>query len=415
MSQSPSISQTAAAPSVRVQTLVLTLSVGVAVLPLFAAQPLVGLIGPDLGISDAFAGLAPMMTLLGYASGLLLLVPLTDLLENRKVIVRTLGLGVVAAAGVAVASTPVLTFAALFAVGATTSAIHMMVPVAAAMTPEATRGRTIGTIMSGLMIGILMSRPCASLAARLFGWRDSFVLDAALLFVTALVLRFILPRRQPIAGPSYGRLIASLGEFLRDEPVLRRRAAYQTLCMGSFSVFWTAVAFRLSAPPFDLGQIGLAIFALAGVGGAIIAPVAGRLGDRGYTRPVTRLAHLTVIVAQLLAGMFGTGWLGFDPAAHPALAIGVLACAALLLDIGVIADQTLGRRLVNLLRPEARGRMNGLFTGLFFLGASTGSALSGIVWSSWGWSGVCLAGAAYGAAALALTCTDRSTVSQADA
>ena len=130
---------------------------------------------------------------------------------------------------------------------------------------------------------------------------------------------------------------------------------------------------------------------------------------------MTRFAHLTVIAAQLLAGMFGAGWLGFDPAVHPTLATGVLAGAALFLDIGVIGDQTLGRRLVNLLRPEARGRMNGLFTGLFFLGASSGSALSGIVWMSWGWSGVCLVGAAYGAAALALTCTDRSVASHADA
>ena len=264
MSQSTSIAQSKAEPTVGKQTLILTLAVGVTVLPLFSAQPLVGLIGADLGVSDAVAGLAPMMALLGYASGLLLLVPLTDLLENRKVIVRTLALGVLAADSVAIASTPVVTFAALFAVGVTTSAVQMMVPVAAAMAPEATRGRTIGTIMSGLMIGILMSRPYASLSARLFGWRGSFVLDAALLLIAALVLRSILPRRQPIAGPSYGSLISSLGGLFLNESLLRRRAAYQVLCMGSFSIFWTTVALRLSTPPFDLEQVGLAIFALAG-------------------------------------------------------------------------------------------------------------------------------------------------------
>ncbi|MBE7247212.1 MAG: MFS transporter, partial [Actinomycetospora chiangmaiensis] len=375
-------------------------AVGIVVLPLFATQPLIGVIGPDLGLSPSLSALTATVTLLGYAAGLFLLVPLTDLLENRRLILVVLWGDVLALVTLALAPYPGLFLLGAFLVGLVTSAIQMLVPIAAALSAEAIRGRTVGTVMSGLMLGILFSRPLASLVAEIWGWRSLYSLLAAAVAALTVTLAAFLPPLRPRGHGSYAGLIASLGSILREEPVLRRRAASQALCMGAFGVFWTSVALRLGQPPLSLGQVGIAVFALAGAAGAVIAPIAGRVGDRGLTRPGTRLAHAAVILAMALAG------LGGGSLHDRGSALACLGGAAVLLDLGVIADQTLGRRAINLLRPEARGRLNGLFTGLFFLGSAAGSALSGFAWTAGGWGGVCAVGAAFGLGALAVALTD---------
>ena len=383
-------------------------SVGVIVLPLYAPQPLVDLIGPSLGLSLRTASLVAMTSMLGYTAGLVLLVPLIDVFENRRAILLTLLADVVTLAGAAASPSPLMFLLAAFASGCATSAIQMVVPVASSLVDEAHRGRIIGNIMSGLMIGILLSRPIASLAAAAFGWRGAYALDAIAVAVVAIAMHRVLPRRQPVVGLTYAGLIASLWMLLVEQPLLRRRALYQALCMGAFGIFWTAVAIRLAAPPFGLDPVGIALFALSGIGGALIAPIAGRAGDRGWTAPATRLAHMAVIAALLLAGAAGAGWFGLDPAARPGLSIGLLAAAAIVLDLGVIGDQTLGRRAVNLACPQARGRLNGLYTGLLFVGGAIGSALAGIAWVEAGWTLVCVVGLMFGVVALALGSIGRS-------
>lgn len=383
-------------------------AVGVIVLPLYAPQPLVALIGPSLGFPLRTASLVAMTPMLGYATGLVLLVPLIDILENRRAILLTLLANVVALASAAAAPAPALFLLAAFAAGGAASAIQMVVPVAASLVGEERRGRIIGKVMSGLMIGILLSRPIASLAAAAVGWRGAYALDAVAAAAAAVALQRILPCRQPAAKATYAGLITSLRTLFAEQSVLRRRALYQALCMGAFGIFWTAVALRLAAAPFGLGPVGIALFALAGIGGAIVAPVAGWAGDHGWTKPATRLAHMTVIVALLLAGTVGAGWFGFDPAARPRLSLGLLAAAAIALDLGVIGDQTLGRRVVNLACPQAGGRLNGLYTGLFFLGGAVGSALAGIAWAAAGWTLVCMVGLGFVALALGLASIQRS-------
>jgi MFS family permease len=176
--------------------------------------------------------------------------------------------------------------------------------------------------------------------------------------------------------------------------------------MGAFGIFWTAVALRLAQPPFELGQTGIGLFTLAGVGGAVAAPLAGWAGDRGWNAPATRAAHAAVVVASILAGLAGAPWFGFDPIAWPALSLALLAMSAVVLDLGVIGDQTLGRRAVNLVNPEARGRINGLYTGIFFLGGAIGSLVAGIA-SAWsGWTFVCLIASGFGIAAFVLAARD---------
>lgn len=383
--------------------LMLAIAAGTIVLSLFASQPLAGVIGPSLGLDAAGTGLVTTITLLGYASGLFLLVPLTDLVENRRLIGRTLTVGTLALLAAAAAPSAPLFLVASFLIGLTASAIQMLVPVAAILAPEAERGRVVGNVMTGLMLGILLSRPSASLVADYAGWRWFYGILAGLVGALAIAIARVVPERQPVQTASYPRLIASLFGLLRDEPVLRRRAAYQGLCMAAFGIFWTSVALRLARPPFELGQTGIAVFALTGAAGAVIAPIAGRAGDRGQTRPATILAHLGVVAALVLAAIAGAG----SASGLPGLvALAVMALAAVILDLGVIADQALGRRAINMLHPEARGRLNGLFTGLFFIGAAVGSSLSGLAWVLAGWSGTCALGGLFGLAALALSLRD---------
>ncbi|MGE8131839.1 MFS transporter [Methylobacterium sp. NPDC080182] len=373
------------------------LAVGVVVLSLYASQPLVGIIGPEIGLSPVTSGLATTLTLLGYSAGLFLLVPLTDLSENRTLILATLAGNVCALLTLAAAPTAAVFLSMSFLVGLSTSAIQMLVPIAASLSSEARRGRAIGNVMSGLMLGILFSRPLASLVTEAAGWRLLYAILAGAVAVLALGLARFIPTIRPAGKSSYMQLIGSLGLILRQEPILRHRAATQAMCMCAFGVFWTAIALRLAQPPISLGQMGMALFAFAGAAGAIISPIAGWAGDRGATRPATMLAHASVIVAMILAYFGGCAFTG-----NRATSLVTLLTAAILLDLGVIADQTLGRRAINLLRPEARGRINGLFTGLFFIGGAAGSALSGVAWSMWGWEGVCASGLTFGISAIVI-------------
>ncbi|ELW9451409.1 MFS transporter [Burkholderia cenocepacia] len=380
-------------------TLFFAATVGVIVMDLFAAQPLTGPISVDLHLPPGLAGLVAMLPQLGYAAGLALLVPLVDLLENRRLIVATLAVCATALALPAFTQSGAVFLLATLAAGAASSVIQMLVPMAASMAPEAQRGRAVGNVMSGLMLGILLSRPLASLIADSAGWRAFYLLAALADAAIAVVLALRLPARTPSITASYRALLASMGRLLADEPVLRRHALSAALAMAAFSAFWTAVGLRLAQPPFALDLHGIALFAFAGASGAIVTPLAGRAGDRGHGPAAQRLAHGTMLAALVVLGVAGAGWFGFDAHAHRGVALALLAGGAALLDAGVIVDQTIGRRAINLLNPAARGRLNGLFVGLFFVGGALGAALAGSAWAWGGWSAVCGVGFAFAGAA----------------
>lgn len=369
------------------------ITTGVVVTNLFAPQILVGLIGRSLAMTAFQAGLVSTLTLLGYALGLLLLVPLVDLIENRRLILRTLGCAILAALATALAPTPSLLLLATFVLGASCAAIQMTVPLVASMVAPERRGQAIGGVMSGLMIGILLSRPAASLIADLWSWRAYYLASAVLMTLLAGALRRYLPTLQPAARVSYGELLRSFPNLLREEPVLRVRAWTASLVMASFTAFWSAVALRLPDAPFALDAKGIAAFALIGVAGAAATPIAGRWGDKGWARPMFFAAHLCIIGSLALCA-----WAGVMETRIAALL--VLSLGTILLDVGITADQTLGRRAVNLLRPEARGRINGLFVALFFIGGGVGAAAASLAWSYGGWTAVCAVAAGFGALGL---------------
>lgn len=387
-----------------VSTPFFALAVGLLAVNLTSAQPLIGVIAPAIHLAPGAYGLISMLILLGYAAGLILLVPLTDLFENRRLILGMFAGNVTALALAALAQQSWLFLVAMFATGMTTSVIQMLVPLAASLTEPARRGRVVGNIMGGVMLGILLSRPMATVVAEHFGWRVVFGGTAALIAALTASLFQKLPQHRPPSAPHYLDLVASLWTFLRSEPVLQLRATTAGLCFASFSFFWTVITLRLTEAPFHLGADGIALFALAGSGGTIMAPIAGRLGDRGWTRGATVLMHLAVILSIGIAWLAGAaGFAQVFFAAHEGIAIAVMMIAALILDLGVIGDQTLGRRAINMIRPEARGRLNGLFTGGFFIGGAIGSMLAGAAWAWGGWQATTLGALIAALFALALS------------
>lgn len=383
-------------------TLLFAAAIGVIVMNLFAAQPLTGPIQHSLGLPGSLTGAIAMLPQLGYALGLVLLVPLADLIENRRLVVRTLSACAALLAVAMLAHSGGLFLAALFLAGASSSVIQMLVPMAASMASEARRGRAVGNVMSGLMLGILLSRPLASVIAGSIGWRAFYGVAAAADALLALVLATQLPSRTPTVQTSYGALMRSLGTLLKDERILQRRSLSAALAMGAFSAFWTAIGLRLTQAPFGFDFYDIALFALAGAAGVVVTPLAGIAGDKRWGRAALVVGHASMLTALVASGVVGAGWLGFDPSAHRGVAIALLVAGAATLDAGVVTDQTLGRRAINLLNPTARGRLNGLFVGVFFVGGAAGASAAGAAWAAAGWSGVCAVGLVFAGAAFIL-------------
>lgn len=371
----------------------LAMSAGLIVANLYYAQTLVGPISAATGLSPEAAGLIVTLTQVGYALGLLFIVPLGDLLENRRLVFTAL-LATAAALVAAAFSTSAWVFlAASLGIGLGSVAAQILVPFAAHLSREETRGQAVGKVVSGLLLGIMLARPAASLIADHAGWHTVFGGAAVAILVLAFVLRSKLPQRLPSHKLNYGQLIGSLWHLLATTPVLRRRAAYHAGLFGSFSLFWTVTPMMLEGPKFHLSQTGIAIFALVGMAGAIASPVAGRMADKGHTLPAT--------AAALILGIAGFALPLYQPDSR-ILAIGILVVASIVLDMAVAANLVLGQRAIFTLGAEVRSRLNGIYFALFFAGGAVGSAAGGWMFAHHGWTAALFTGMAFPAAALAV-------------
>lgn len=379
-------------------TILFATACGIIAANLYYAQPLIGLISSSIGLSESSAGFIVTLTQIGYVVGLLFIVPLGDIVENRRLIVVSLLLTAVALAAAAMAKQPLLFLGASLFIGLGSVATQVLVPFASYLATETTRGRVVGNIMSGLLLGIMLSRPLSSLVADLLGWHAIFALSAAAVVILAIVLSKVLPARRPATTTHYAVLLGSMWHLLRTTPILRRRAAYHACVFATFSLFWTTVPLLLSGPVFHFSQKAIALFALAGVAGAIAAPIAGRLADRGWTRLGTWIALAIVVISVLLPLMIQTG----SP-----IGIAVLVISAILLDAGVSANLVFGQRAIFSLGPEIRSRLNGLFMALFFFGGAIGSAIGGWAYASGGWSTVLWIGIAFPVAAMLYFATEK--------
>ena len=347
---------------------------GLAAATIYVAQPLLDLLASDFHVSRGTATLLITASQLGYAVGILLVVPLGDLLENRRLVV-TLLLAGAGALLLALASWSFAVFAiASLTIGVTASVAQLLIPFAANLAPDERRGRVVGRVMSGLLLGILLARTVASWVAEAAGWRTVYAVAAAATIVTALVLRRMLPHRQPAATERYGVLLHSMIALAREEPILRRRALVQMLFFGAFSAFWTTVAYEL-IEEHGLTHAGVGLFALVGAAGAGAAPVAGRLADRGLGRPARGAMAALGIVALGLAGVGDAS-------------VVRLAAAGFLLDVAVQGHQVLSQRDVYSLRPDARSRANTIYMTVIFAGGALLTAAAGVLYEAAGWTAV---------------------------
>jgi len=367
-------------------TLLFATACGLIVANIYYAQPLIGPIAASLDLSPQTAGLIVTMGQIGYGLGLLLIVPLADLFENKRLILISLGLCIVAlvCAGLATQAAPFLVASLFIGLGAV--AVQIIVPFAAHLTPPAMRGQVIGNVMSGLMLGIMLARPVASFLTELSSWHTIFFASAACMMLLLILLGRVMPARMPSSTLSYGSLIGSMLRLMVTDPMLRRRALYHACLFGAFSLFWTTVPLLLAGPLFKLSQGGIALFALAGVSGAIAAPLTGRIADKGWSRPATIFAMLAVACAFLMTELIELG---------STYSLIWLVVAGIVLDFGVAANLALGQRAIFLLPAEYRGRFNGMFMATFFLGGALGSACGawGFAQGGWAlsaWIGFCL-------------------------
>lgn len=368
---------------------------GAIVANLYYAQPIIELIAPDVGLDPARASLIVALTQLGYAAGLLLLVPLADLLENRRLMLLTTGAAFVCLLLAATSHAPGPFLLLSLLLGLSSVSVQMLIPLAAHLAPEAVRGRVVGNIMGGLLLGILLARPLASLVAGHFGWRAVFFGAAALMVGIGLTIALTIPRHAPSHRASYAQLLGSLWHLLRRFPALRRRALYQGLMFASFSLFWSLAPIELARHDgFDQTQI--ALFALVGAVGAIAAPIAGRLADAGHSRPATLAALLLAPLALLGSLAPGLGWLA-------------LVLAAVLLDFAVQLNMVIGQRTLYALEPQSRARLNALYMTSIFVGGALGSAIASPLYEHFGWTAPALLGAALpGLALLAFLAADKA-------
>ncbi len=372
---------------------------GLIVANIYYAQPLAGPISQSLGLSTQSAGLIVTMTQIGYGLGLLLIVPMGDLFENRKLIVSVIVLCALALLAAAISPNAAVFLPAMLAIGFLAVSVQILVPLAAHMATDATRGRVVGNVMSGLMMGIMLARPVASFVTQLFSWHVVFYGSAVAMILLAALLRRALPRRMPESQLRYGSLLSSMIHLLLHTPVLQRRSLYHAFMFGAYSLFWTTTPLLLAGPEFHMSQGGIALFALAGVAGAISAPIAGRIADRGFTRGATALAMLLAIGSFLMT---------FIGAHGSILRLAMLVSSAILLDFGVIANLVLGQRAIYNLGAEFRSRLNGLYMAIFFAGGAVGSALGAWAFAHGGWSLTTWLGAAFPAAALLYFVTEKT-------
>jgi predicted MFS family arabinose efflux permease len=375
--------------------LLFAIAAGCGVANLYYVQPLLPLLQRGLHASTGEVALVATITQVGYVLGLVFVLPLGDMLERRRLIpLTTLALsGALVLAGTA--STIAMLLVAMLLVGAAAVMTQIIVPFAASLAPEASRGRVVGLVMSGLLVGILLARTVSGALAQLLGWRPVFYSAAVLMAVVGLVLARKLPHERNRTRPSYAELLASLLELRRTEPRLRRRALFGALSFGAFTVLWTSIAFLLAGSPYHYGSSRIGLFGLVGAAGVVMANAAGRLADRGRVAWLTTANALGIIIAfvALYFGRHSLIW----------LIVGVV-----LLDAGAQGMQVTNQSVIYQLRPGHRSRINAVYMIGLFLGGAAASGLVAALYSTTGWPGVCALGGALGLCALALSVPELS-------
>lgn len=360
---------------------------GIAVANVYYNQPILGLIESHF-TEEAYVGFIPTVTQLGYAVGLFLLVPLGDIVKRRNlIIVQFLALAI-ASLFAALSPTAWMLVAASALLGASATVAQQIVPFAASLAAPERRGSTIGTVMAGLLSGILFSRTLPGFIGDFSDWEAVFWVGAPLALVAAGLMYAVLPHHGPTSDMSYAATLRSLAHLWKRERDLRIAAIVQALLFASFTAFWTILALLLATPEFDLGADVAGLFGIVGAVGILAAPLAGRIADRRGPHFVVWLGAIVTVVSWVILGTF---------VSLPGLVIGVIV-----LDFGIQSALVSNQHIIYALDPGARSRLNTVFMTIMFLGGSAGSGLASVAWTHFEWPGVSLLGGVLALAALAV-------------
>jgi predicted MFS family arabinose efflux permease len=362
-------------------SLVMLMSVacGITVANIYYAQPLLSEIAKFFRVSEGSIGMVAMLTQIGYAAGMFFLLPLGDIKERRSLIVFMLFVAAVALILMSIAFNMGILLFAAFAVGFTSIVPQLIVPFAAHLASPKERGKVIGNVMSGLLIGILASRTFSGIIGAAFGWRVVYVIAAIMMILLAALLKILLPISEPTSEVSYGNLLTSMWGLLKSEAVLREASSTGAMMFATFSVFWTSLIFLLESPAYHLGAQAAGLFGLVGVTGALAAPIVGQIADKKSPRFTVGIAIIISTLAYICFWALGLKLWG--------LIIGVI-----LLDLGTQSGQVSNQARIHALNPEARNRINTVFMVFYFIGGSIGSILGAYSWTHFGWTGVCVVG-----------------------
>ena len=372
----------------------LALASGIAVADNYYLQPLLALIGRDLGVGVGAMGAVSALALLGYAVGLLLVVPLGDVVDRRPLVTGVLGLTTTSLAAMAVAPSVAVLGVAAFGVGLTSVVAQVLVPYAVSLADDATRGRVAGTMMSGILVGILGARVVAGLLGGAVGWRLVYAGAAGLTGALLLVLLRRLPaetvrhRRNGRPDVPYRQVLASVVRLAREQKGLRVRAAYGFCGFAVFSSVWTTLAFHLR-DAYGLGPVAVAAIAVLGIGGALVSPRAGAVADRGHVTAVTGASYAALLLSIGLLALGGTS-------------LPLLVAGLVVMDLAIQSGHVASLGVVYRLAPQARSRATTVYMTTVFAGGATGSLLSAAAYGARGWSGVCAVSAVFAVGALAL-------------
>ncbi len=352
---------------------------GFAVANVYLNQTLLVDIARTFGAAEAEAGIVTTLTQVGYALGNLLLVPLGDIFERRRLILALLGMASLSLVSAALSSSITWLIVSNFCLGLTTVIPQIIVPLAAGMADERNRGKVLGTVAIGLVCGILGARFVSGLVDSLWGWRSMYWISFGCMLLLALLIRLRLPVSKGTATLPYRGLLLSLGPLFMKEGVLRRACLSQGMIFGSFSVFFTTIGFLLQTPPYSYSSAIVGLVGLVGIGGVIATPIIGWSIDKKGAAFANKMCMLAALVSFLIAATAGDSL--------PALIL-----AALLLTVGTQANQVACQANIFSLSASARSRLNGLYMVCTFLGGALGSYLGVLAWSRWHWTGVCICG-----------------------
>jgi len=353
---------------------------GFGVAALYYSQPMLGVLGADIQASAKTIGLLPTLTQLGYAFGILLLAPLGDRFDRRRIILAKATVLTLALLLSAWAPSVAWLLAASLVIGLTATVAQDIVPAAATLAPEASRGKAVGTVMTGLLLGILLSRVVSGFVAEHLGWRAVYVAAAASMAIIGVALWRGLPSFKPTTTVRYSALMLSMAQLWRQHAPLRRATLAQGLLSVGFSAFWSTLAVMLHGAPFHLGSAAAGAFGLAGVAGALAAPLAGRIADRRGPQLVTRLG------AALTAASFAAMALAL--VLPPSAQLWLIVVCAIGFDFGAQATLVAHQTIVYSIEPAARSRLNALLFVGMFTGMASGAWLGSLALAQWGWIGV---------------------------